>query len=67
VDARPRRRARARRARNTIGSFTSVGDSTSLEAGTRLLVSGDDGYAWSCGFTQDYDESVADQWRDAPA
>jgi hypothetical protein len=50
---------------NTIGGFTSAGASISLEPGTRMLVSGDDGFAWSCGFTMAYDESVADQWRDA--
>jgi hypothetical protein len=27
-----------------------------------LLVAGDDGFAWSCGFTQPYDRVVAACW-----
>lgn len=29
---------------------------------SRLLVAGDGGFAWSCGFTQAYDEGVAAGW-----
>jgi hypothetical protein len=49
----------------TIGGLTSVGDALSLEPGTRLLVAGDGGFAWSCGFTQPYDEAVAAEWAAA--
>jgi hypothetical protein len=31
--------------------------------GTRLLVSGDDGTAWACGFTRYHDEDTAATWR----
>jgi hypothetical protein len=31
--------------------------------GTRLLVSGDDGTAWACGFTRYHDEDTAAAWR----
>lgn len=53
----------------TIGGMTSVGGdaNTSLEPGTRLLVAGDDGFAWSCGFTQPYDPAVAAEWKKALA
>jgi hypothetical protein len=50
---------------STIGGITSAGSAVSLEPGTRLLVAGDGGFAWSCGFTQPYQRSVADQWREA--
>lgn len=36
-----------------------------LEPGTRVLVAGDGGFVWSCGFTQLHDPAVADQWREA--
>lgn len=51
----------------TIGGVTSVGGdvATSLEPGTRLLVAGDDGFAWACGFTQPYDPAVAAEWKNA--
>lgn len=48
---------------STIGAMTSVGDAVALEPGSHLLVAGDGGFAWPCGFTQPYDASVADQWR----
>lgn len=45
--------------------LTSVSDgAVSLEPGTRLLVAGDGGFAWSCGFTQPYDAAVAAQWAE---
>jgi hypothetical protein len=50
---------------STVGGVTSAGDSVSLAPGTRLLVSGDGGFAWSCGFTQPYDDATAAQWREA--
>lgn len=40
-------------------------DGPALEPGTRVLVAGDGGFVWSCGFTQLYDPAVADQWRAA--
>lgn len=36
-----------------------------LEPGTRVLVAGDGGFVWSCGFTQLHDPAVADEWRTA--
>jgi hypothetical protein len=48
---------------STIGSFTSIGDTIELEPGTRMLVAGDEQFAWSCGFTQPHDPAVADEWR----
>lgn len=48
---------------STLSGITSAGESVSLEPGTRLLVAGDGGFAWSCGFTQAYDSAVADDWR----
>ena len=35
----------------------------SYSVGTRLLVSGDDGTAWGCGWTRYYDEETAADWR----
>ena len=48
-----------------LAGLTSAGPATGLEPGTRLLVAGDGGFAWSCGFTQPYDEGVAEEWRQA--
>lgn len=59
-DARSTRRGAA-----LLGGITSAGPSVSLEPGTRLLVAGDDDFAWACGFTQPYDTAVASQWEDA--
>lgn len=59
-DARTIRRGAA-----VLGGITSAGSSVSLEPGTRLLVAGDDDFAWACGFTQPYDTAVASQWEDA--
>ncbi len=50
---------------STLGGMTSAGSGVSLQPGTRLLVAGDGGFAWSCGFTQPYDAAVAEQWADA--
>lgn len=50
---------------STLGGITSAGDPFSLDPGTRLLVAGDGGFAWSCGFTQPFSESVAKDWREA--
>jgi hypothetical protein len=47
-----------------LGGLTSAGAGLSLEPGTRLLVAGDGGFAWACGFTQPYDAAVAEQWAD---
>ena len=51
----------------TIGGLTSAGEGVSLEPGTRLLVAGDGGFAWSCGFTQPYDAAAAAEWEAALA
>lgn len=48
-----------------LGGLTSAGTAVSLEPGSRLLVAGDGGFAWSCGFTQPYDASVAADWAAA--
>lgn len=45
-----------------LSGLSSAGPGPALEVGARLLVAGDGGFAWSCGFTQPYDEAVADQW-----
>lgn len=45
-------------------AITSAGGPT-LQVGGRYLVAGEDHFAWSCGFTQPYDASVAAQWRQA--
>ena len=45
-----------------LSGLTSAGEALSLEPGTRLLVAGDGGFAWSCGFTQPYDDEVARDW-----
>lgn len=51
----------------SLGGLTSAGATVSLEPGTRLLVAGDGGFAWSCGFTQTYDAGVAKQWSEVLA
>ena len=48
-----------------LGGVTSAGPGASIETGTRLLVAGDGGFAWACGFTQPFDAAVAEQWADA--
>ena len=50
-----------------LNGLTSAGPAATLEPGTRLLVAGDGGFAWSCGFTQPYDPDVAAQWAQALA
>lgn len=49
----------------TLGGVTSAGPSVELDAGTRMLVAGDGGFAWSCGFTQPHDPEVARDWDEA--
>ena len=46
-----------------LSGLTSGGPAATLEPGTRLLVAGDGGFAWACGFTQPYNASVARQWQ----
>lgn len=36
-----------------------------LVVGERYLVSGSDVFAWSCGFSHEYEEGLAEQWRSA--
>lgn len=48
----------------TGGTVTSAGGPT-FQPGQRYLVSGDDAFAWSCGFTQAYDEGLAADWAEA--
>lgn len=52
---------------SALSGITSAGEAMALDPGTRLLVAGDGGFAWSCGFTQPYDATIADQWADALA
>lgn len=44
-----------------FSGLTANGDLT-LAVGDRVLVAGDGGFAWSCGFTQAYDPAVAADW-----
>lgn len=48
-----------------LSGLTSAGPSTGLTPGTRLLVAGDGGFAWACGFTQPYEPAVAAEWARA--
>jgi hypothetical protein len=45
-----------------FGGTTSAGGEP-RKIGDRLLVAGDEDYLWECGFTQGYDEEVAESWR----
>lgn len=47
-------------------AVTSAGGPT-LAVGEHLLVAGDDGFVWSCGFTQPFDAATAAAWRGALA
>jgi hypothetical protein len=47
------------------GVSLSPGSGPVLTVGERYLVSGDDVFAWSCDFTHEYDEAMAEQWRAA--
>jgi len=55
------------RGASTLGGVTTGGPPLSLDPGERLLVAGDGGFAWSCGFTQPFDVAVARQWEQALA
>ena len=33
-----------------------------LQVGSRYLVTGDDQYAWACGYTQEYTDAAAAEW-----
>jgi len=53
----------------TLGGAEFIGginpdNPTPVAVGDRLLVAGDGGFAWGCGFTQPYDDEVAATWRD---
>lgn len=45
-----------------FGSVTSAG-TLSGGVGDRMLVAGDDGWMWSCGFSQPYNDRVAADWK----
>lgn len=49
---------------STGGSITPDAG-PSFEPGARLLVAGDGGFAWGCGFSQPYNDAVAAEWADA--
>ncbi len=42
-------------------------DGPTLDTATRVLIAGDGGLVWSCGFTQLYDDATAQTWREALA
>lgn len=46
------------------GAVTSAGGPP-LTTGARLLVAGDGGFVWECGFTQAYSAETAAEWRAA--
>lgn len=52
---------------STLTAVTSGGAPLRVEPGERLLVAGDDGFAWSCGFTQPFQPSLARSWAAAAA
>lgn len=45
-------------------AITSAGG-PNLSVGERYLVAGDDHFAWGCGYTQPYDETIAAEWAAA--
>lgn len=47
---------------STLAVLTSAGQPVDVTPGTRLLVSGDGGFAWSCGFTREYRADTAADW-----
>lgn len=47
--------------KGSFSSITSAGGEV-RKVGDRLLVAGDDDFAWDCGFTQPYDAEVAADW-----
>lgn len=47
---------------SALAGPTSAGPDMVLSPGARLLVAGDGGYAWACGFTQPYDVATAANW-----
>lgn len=46
----------------SAGAVTSAGG-PALTPGARLLVAGDGGFVWECGFTQPYSAAVAAEWK----
>lgn len=47
------------------GTVISSAGGPSLMTGHRYLVAGDDRFVWACGFTQDYEPTVAATWKAA--
>lgn len=47
---------------SSVTGISSVSE-ISADVGVRLLVAGDDTFAWACGFTQAYSAEVASEWR----
>jgi hypothetical protein len=50
------------------GMSTEGGDSEGrppINVGDRLLISGDDGVAWTCGFSRTYSDEMAAEWESA--
>ena len=48
-----------------MSGLTSAGAGVGFDPGTRLLVAGDGGFVWSCGFTQPFDAEIAEAWATA--
>jgi hypothetical protein len=38
-----------------------------MSVGDRLLISGDEGFAWTCGFSRTWSQEMADEWEAATA
>ncbi|MBI2708346.1 MAG: hypothetical protein HYX34_01425 [Actinobacteria bacterium] len=53
------------RGAEVLGGTTSAGPGVDLSPGSRLLVSGDGGFAWGCGFTRPWDGATASRWAGA--
>ena len=51
------------RGAEVLGGMTSAGEAV-LTPGAEVLVAGDGGFAWACGFTQPHAPAVAEQWAE---
>jgi len=51
-------------AEGLVGGVTVAMDGIPFEVGERYLVSANDGYLWSCGYTVTFDSDLADHWAE---
>lgn len=51
-------------AEGLVGGPTIAMDGIPFEEGQRYLVSGTDGFVWSCGYTVTFDSDLADHWAE---